>query len=125
MVDPTQLKEGVHYAEVVGTDLEAPWRGPSFRVPVTVIKPIKLQSGSAVASFADLSFTPGTKTKLEMFKLASLLFYFRLYDVMCFGLTPTTAVLATEVHAHSLAVLAFVNPHFSYPTSCFFVRFSF
>ncbi|CAM6096265.1 unnamed protein product [Calypogeia fissa] len=59
VVDPTQLKEGAHYAEVVGTDMEAPWRGPSFRVPVTVIKPMELQAGSALATFDDLSFTPG------------------------------------------------------------------
>ncbi|KAG6541056.1 hypothetical protein Mapa_017543 [Marchantia paleacea] len=59
VVDPTQLNEGVHYGEILGTDIEAPWRGPSFRVPVTVVKPIQLSAGYPSVTFSDLSFTPG------------------------------------------------------------------
>ncbi|MDG2125857.1 MAG: S8 family serine peptidase, partial [Verrucomicrobiales bacterium] len=37
-VDPTVLDAGVHYAEVVGVDADAPGAGALFRVPVTVVK---------------------------------------------------------------------------------------
>ncbi|KAL2642830.1 hypothetical protein R1flu_010417 [Riccia fluitans] len=59
VVDPTNLSEGVHYGEVRGTDLEASWRGPSFRIPVTVIKPIQVSASSPKVTFSDLSFVPG------------------------------------------------------------------
>ncbi|KAL3696139.1 hypothetical protein R1sor_010215 [Riccia sorocarpa] len=59
VVDPTNLGEGVHYGEVRGTDLEASWRGPSFRIPVTVIKPIQVSASSPKVTFSDLSFVPG------------------------------------------------------------------
>eukprot|EP00899_Mesostigma_viride_P019360 jgi/Mesvir1/27425/Mv25036-RA.1 len=60
-VDPTKLSEGLHYAEVRAIDMAAPWRGPVFRVPVTIIKPMVLdipKSGPIVA-FKELSFMPG------------------------------------------------------------------
>eukprot|EP00955_Chlamydomonas_euryale_P095886 364966-Chlamydomonas_euryale.AAC.1 len=38
-VDASALPEGLHYAEVSAYDVTARWRGPLFRVPVTVIKP--------------------------------------------------------------------------------------
>lgn len=60
VVDPTALKEGLHYSEVVGIDSEAPWRGPLFRIPVTICKPLELKSLPPVAKFSDLSFIPGT-----------------------------------------------------------------
>ncbi len=37
-VDPTDLPEGAHYAEILGMDATNPERGPVFRVPVTVIR---------------------------------------------------------------------------------------
>ncbi|KAG0562456.1 hypothetical protein M758_9G144800 [Ceratodon purpureus] len=59
VVDPSALKEGLHYTEVVGIDTEAPWRGPLFRIPVTICKPLELKSLPPVAKFSDLSFVPG------------------------------------------------------------------
>ena len=41
-VDPTRLDEGVHYAEIRGFDALHPERGPLFRVPITVIRPIQI-----------------------------------------------------------------------------------
>jgi hypothetical protein len=38
-VDPTKLPPGLHYAEVHGCLPDQEWRGPLFRVPITVIKP--------------------------------------------------------------------------------------
>jgi tripeptidyl-peptidase-2 len=38
-VDPTKLPPGLHYAEVHATIPDQEWRGPLFRVPITVIKP--------------------------------------------------------------------------------------
>ncbi|KAJ7534838.1 hypothetical protein O6H91_12G006200 [Diphasiastrum complanatum] len=59
MVDPTELKPGVHFTEVVGLDCDAPWRGPLFRVPITVTKPLEISVRPPLASFSSLSFTPG------------------------------------------------------------------
>ncbi|HMB71155.1 MAG TPA: tripeptidyl peptidase II, partial [bacterium] len=39
LVDPRGLEPGAHYAEITGTDLADPGRGPVFRVPVTVVVP--------------------------------------------------------------------------------------
>ncbi|MCA9079402.1 MAG: S8 family serine peptidase [Planctomycetaceae bacterium] len=38
-IDPTQLRPGVHYAEILGIDARYPDRGPLVRIPVTVIRP--------------------------------------------------------------------------------------
>lgn len=43
-VDPTNLEEGVHFAEIQGIDGEAPWRGPLFRIPITVVIPAEVGS---------------------------------------------------------------------------------
>ena len=39
-IDPTELPPGVHYAEITGFDPALPDRGPLFRVPVTIIRPL-------------------------------------------------------------------------------------
>ncbi|XP_024527545.1 tripeptidyl-peptidase 2 [Selaginella moellendorffii] len=59
IVDPTNLKPGVHYAEVVGIDCMAPWRGPLFRVPVTIVKPVQVTEVPPAVSFLKLIFSPG------------------------------------------------------------------
>ncbi|WIA14765.1 hypothetical protein OEZ85_003250 [Tetradesmus obliquus] len=38
-VDPTALLPGLHYGEVLAINPDQEWRGPLFRVPVTVVKP--------------------------------------------------------------------------------------
>ncbi|KAK1385005.1 hypothetical protein POM88_022740 [Heracleum sosnowskyi] len=44
IVDPTNLSDGLHYYEVYGVDCNAPWRGPLFRLPITITKPISVRS---------------------------------------------------------------------------------
>ena len=39
-MDPSRLPPGLHYGEVVAHELEARGRGPLFRLPVTLIKPL-------------------------------------------------------------------------------------
>lgn len=41
-VDTSRLSPGLHYAEVQAVCPAAAWRGPLFRIPVTVIKPQNL-----------------------------------------------------------------------------------
>ncbi|KAG0483009.1 hypothetical protein HPP92_011093 [Vanilla planifolia] len=59
VVDPTNLSNGLHYYEVYGVDCKAPWRGPLFRVPITIIKPISPVGQPPLVSFLDVSFLPG------------------------------------------------------------------
>ncbi|RIA92162.1 subtilase family-domain-containing protein [Glomus cerebriforme] len=57
-VDPTQLNPGgFYYSEVQGYDTTCPDRGPLFRVPVTVTRPIILSNSKV--TFDNLSFGPG------------------------------------------------------------------
>jgi hypothetical protein len=49
-VDCGSLPEGLHFAEIAALDSTAPWRGPLFRIPVTVIKPIRVDSSSGDVS---------------------------------------------------------------------------
>ncbi|GES95610.1 tripeptidyl-peptidase 2-like [Rhizophagus clarus] len=57
-VDPTQLNPGgFYYSEVEGYDTTCPDRGPLFRVPVTVTRPIILSNSKV--SFNNWSFGPG------------------------------------------------------------------
>ncbi|TQE03902.1 hypothetical protein C1H46_010429 [Malus baccata] len=59
VVDPTKLNEGLHYFELYGVDCKAPWRGPLFRIPVTMTKPIAVISRPPLLSFSRMSFLPG------------------------------------------------------------------
>lgn len=59
VVDPTKLSDGLHYYEVYGIDCRAPWRGPLFRVPITITKPMILKNHPPVISFDKISFLPG------------------------------------------------------------------
>ncbi|GAB4858273.1 tripeptidyl-peptidase II Tpp2 [Ancistrocladus abbreviatus] len=59
IVDPTKLKDGLHYHEVYGVDCKAPWRGPLFRIPVTITKPVPVKNQPPVASFSGMQFSAG------------------------------------------------------------------
>ncbi|KAG9441237.1 hypothetical protein H6P81_017091 [Aristolochia fimbriata] len=59
VVDPTKLHDGMHYHEVYGIDCNAPWRGPLFRVPITITKPKILKVQPPIICFSGLSFVPG------------------------------------------------------------------
>ncbi|XP_078427505.1 tripeptidyl peptidase ii [Wolffia australiana] len=59
VIDPSKLKEGLHYHEVYGTDCRAPWRGPLFRVPITITKSSSLESQSPAVLLSQVSFFPG------------------------------------------------------------------
>ncbi|KAG2434097.1 hypothetical protein HXX76_007824 [Chlamydomonas incerta] len=83
LVDPSRLPPGLHYGEVVAHEVEARGRGPLFRLPVTLIKPLTVPlaataygaGGAATASvngngsspnvgtvaLGPLSFTPGSE----------------------------------------------------------------
>jgi len=62
-IDPTGLDQGLHYAEIQGFDAVDEWRGPLFRIPVTVIKPLTLAAlpGSILAP-STASSTAATST---------------------------------------------------------------
>lgn len=62
VVDPTNLSEGLHYYELYGVDCKAPWRGPLFRIPITITKPIAVISRPPLYSFSRMSFLPGMCT---------------------------------------------------------------
>ncbi|KAM0869156.1 hypothetical protein ACQ4PT_040859 [Festuca glaucescens] len=59
VVNPDNISSGLHYYEVYGMDCRAPWRGPIFRVPITVIKPIALSGEPPVLSLSKLYFKSG------------------------------------------------------------------
>ncbi|XVE58530.1 hypothetical protein DITRI_Ditri04bG0176600 [Diplodiscus trichospermus] len=59
VVDPTNLSDGLHYYEVYGIDCKAPWRGPLFRIPITITKPKAVMSRPPLISFSKMSFLPG------------------------------------------------------------------
>ncbi|CAL9008689.1 unnamed protein product [Prunus brigantina] len=56
VVDPTNLSEGLHYYELHGVHCNAPWRGPLFRIPVTITKPMAVINRPP---FSRMSFLPG------------------------------------------------------------------
>lgn len=59
VVNPSNISSGLHYFEVYGIDYKAPWRGPIFRVPITVIKPIALLGEPPLLSISNLRFQSG------------------------------------------------------------------
>ncbi|KAE9618283.1 putative tripeptidyl-peptidase II [Lupinus albus] len=60
IVDPTNLSDGrLHYFEVYGIDCKAPWRGPLFRIPITITKPVAVTNKPPRVSFSKLLFQPG------------------------------------------------------------------
>lgn len=59
IVDPTNLSDGLHYYEIYGIDCKAPWRGPLFRIPVTITKPMAVKSQPPIVSFSKMTFMPG------------------------------------------------------------------
>lgn len=59
VVNPTQLTPGVHCSEIYGIDCEAPWRGPVFRIPITVLKPVELTNKPPSIIFSGMKFVPG------------------------------------------------------------------
>ncbi len=58
LIDPTRLAPGAHYAEVRGYDSNSPDRGPIFRVPITVIRPVELDEDEH-SYFESYEFEPG------------------------------------------------------------------
>ncbi|MCH7870153.1 MAG: S8 family serine peptidase [Planctomycetes bacterium] len=58
-IDATDLDHGVHYGEVQGFDSQSPERGPLFRVPVTVIRPQRIDRGDDCAWREDMELRPG------------------------------------------------------------------
>ncbi|KAK7270488.1 hypothetical protein RIF29_23667 [Crotalaria pallida] len=59
IVDPTNLSDGLHYYEVYGIDCNAPWRGPLFRIPITITKPVAVTKRPPQISFSKMLFQPG------------------------------------------------------------------
>ncbi|RDY13416.1 Tripeptidyl-peptidase 2, partial [Mucuna pruriens] len=59
VVDPSNLCDGLHYFEVYGIDCKAPWRGPLFRIPITITKPKAITNQPPQISFSKLLFQPG------------------------------------------------------------------
>ncbi|KAK7315056.1 hypothetical protein VNO77_33588 [Canavalia gladiata] len=59
VVDPSNLCDGLHYFEVYGIDCKAPWRGPLFRIPITITKPKAVTNQPPQISFSKMLFQPG------------------------------------------------------------------
>ncbi|XP_047329580.1 tripeptidyl-peptidase 2 isoform X2 [Impatiens glandulifera] len=59
IVDPTNIGDGLHYYEIYGLDCKAPWRGPLFRIPITITKSMSLENRPPVTLFSGMSFVPG------------------------------------------------------------------
>eukprot|EP00854_Cymbomonas_tetramitiformis_P007018 gene7018-8369_t len=63
-VDGAALRAGsLNYTEIEALDASAPWRGPLFRVPITVIKPSEVVPGGPAGAYTStspwLEFGPG------------------------------------------------------------------
>ena len=62
-VDGTNLPDQVNYAEIQGFDVNARWRGPLFRVPITVLSPKKTDHRSVNVDFGVFDFTAGKEIR--------------------------------------------------------------
>eukprot|EP00808_Paulinella_micropora_P028965 g4430.t1 len=74
-VDPTQLAPGTHFAEVLGFDSEfsEKERGPLFRVPITVCKPVPASSAVTCPPAAlSLPPEPDDSSVVTMYPLPAL-----------------------------------------------------
>lgn len=58
-MDPSNLRDGLHYFELFGVDCKAPWRGPLFRIPITITKPMAVVNRPPLVSFSRMPFQPG------------------------------------------------------------------
>ncbi|KAK4492767.1 hypothetical protein RD792_000087 [Penstemon davidsonii] len=58
IVDPTNLSDGLHYYEVYALDCKSPWRGPLFRIPITITKPQTVKSRPPLIAYEGMSFVP-------------------------------------------------------------------
>ncbi|CAL5364398.1 unnamed protein product [Camellia sinensis] len=59
VIDLTNLSDGLHYYELCGIDCKAPWRGPVFRIPVTITKAMAVKNQPALLSFSGMTFLLG------------------------------------------------------------------
>jgi tripeptidyl-peptidase-2 len=59
IVDPTHLESGVHAAEVLGFEEDQEELGPAFRLPVTVIRPLRLEPTNHLSWAAEFPLKPG------------------------------------------------------------------
>jgi tripeptidyl-peptidase-2 len=65
-INPTALPPGLHYAEIVGVDTTAEWRGALFRIPITITKPLVMSNPDVTAGMMDLGrfeFVPGKEQR--------------------------------------------------------------
>nr|KAJ3422634.1 tripeptidyl-peptidase II Tpp2 [Polyrhizophydium stewartii] len=63
LVDPSNLKPGLHYGTITGHDSDRPDIGPLFKIPITVCKPDQVASAPSEApcyvKYESLRFGPG------------------------------------------------------------------
>lgn len=58
-IDPTRLPPGAYYEEIRGYDATNPERGPIFRIPITVIRPLELAEDDEHTWQTEMAFEPG------------------------------------------------------------------
>ena len=95
VVNPANISSGLHYFEVYGIDYKAPWRGPIFRVPITVIKPITLLGEPPLLSISNLSFQSGIHCYCLLKVLFANLYIFVFGCTLIFNMVCTYEYLRT------------------------------
>ncbi|KAH7289722.1 hypothetical protein KP509_30G016100 [Ceratopteris richardii] len=58
-VDPTHLTPGVHCSKISRFDRKSSWRGPVFRILITILKPVELTNQPASIAFDGMHFVLG------------------------------------------------------------------